>query len=56
MQVSSEYEVVNGVLKQIYWVKKNPEKNPEFPEIDKKSPEIPELSKWLVIAITSHAW
>ena len=35
MQVSSEYEVVNGVVKQIYWVKKIP----EFPEIDKKVPK-----------------
>ena len=45
--------MVNGVLKQIDWVKRNSGKNSGISGNWPKNPEIPELSKWFGIAITN---
>jgi hypothetical protein len=45
--------VVNGVLKQIDWVKRNSGKNSGISGNWPKNTEILELSKWFGIAITS---
>lgn len=45
--------MVNGVLKQIDWVKRNSGKNSGISGNWPKNPEIPELSKWFGIAITT---
>ena len=45
--------MVNGVLKQIDWVKRNSGKNSGISGNWPKNPEIPELSKWFGIAIGS---